>query len=88
MPGDRFDEPVMTGTYFIASENILRIEPWMTAPFESSLYEEEPVIESWMFSPFESTFYEADPVIEPWMTAPFELDDEIEIEPWMTTPWI
>ena len=87
-PGDRFEEPVVKRTYFAASEYNFGIEPWMTLPFESNVYEEEPMIEAWMLSPFESIYYEADPVIEPWMTAPFESGDEIEIETWMTTPWL
>jgi hypothetical protein len=88
MPGDRFEEPVITRTYFAGYENNISIEPWMTAPFESSVYEEEPMIESWMLSPFESDYFEPDPIIEEWMTTPFVLDDEIEIETWMTEPWL
>ena len=88
LPGDRFNEPVITRTYFALDENNISIEPWMTAPFESSLNEEEIMIESWMLSPFESNYFEDDLVVEPWMTAPFELDDEIQVEEWMTEPWL
>ena len=94
--GDHFEDPVLTKTYFIPIEFDLEVEEWMTAPFESTYYEEELVLESWMLSPFENTYYEEELLIESWMTKPFGSDEiteelieeEIEIEEWMTTSWM
>lgn len=88
--GDHFEEPMVYRTYFAASDDDLAVEPWMTAPFETSLYEEELQIEAWMTAPFESNYYEPEIPVEPWMTAPFEsnyYEPEIPIEPWMTAPF-
>jgi hypothetical protein len=90
--GDHFEAPLIKRTYFTAFEYDLEVEPWMTAPFETSVYEEPLQMESWMLSPFESGYYETELSIESWMTTPFnpgiDADEEIEIEPWMTAPWV
>ncbi len=69
--GDQLEAPVITRTYFVPFETGMDIEPWMTTPFESSIYEEDLQIELWMVSPFESGYCEAEPIIESWMTTPF-----------------
>ena len=69
--GDQFEVPIMFRTFFVPMENDMHVESWMTAPFETNVYEEVPEIESWMIAPFESCDYE----------------EEIEIEAWMTTAW-
>ncbi len=70
--GDQFEAPKMIRTFFVPMENDMHVESWMTAPFETNVYEEVPEIESWMIAPFNSCYYE----------------EEIEIEAWMTTAWI
>jgi len=88
--GDQFDVPLSSRTYFRPMETDIAVEPWMTNPFESNYYEEEPFIESWMTTPFESNYYEEEPFIESWMTTPFETNYyEVEpfIESWMTVPF-
>lgn len=86
--GDHFEAVVLTRTFFVPIEFDMGIEPWMTLPFESSVYEEDLQLESWMESPFDCNYYELDPPVELWMTKPFESGEEIEVEPWMTTSWI
>ena len=87
-PGDHYDTPVLSRTYFVPIEYDLGIEPSMTKPFESNYYEMDVQLESWMESPFDCSYYEAGPEIEAWMKEPFESGEEIQIETWMTTPWI
>jgi hypothetical protein len=70
--GDHFEAPHLSRTFYVPREFDMDIEDWMTKPFESDFYEEDPIIEVWMTKPFESDFYE----------------EEIEIEAWMTTIWI
>jgi len=52
--GDHFDVPVLSRTYYVPIDFDIVVETWMTKPFESRFYEEEPEIESWMTRPFES----------------------------------
>jgi len=88
--GDHFDVPLINRNYFLPLENDLEVEPWMTSPFESSMYEEDLRIESWMTAPFESNYYEKELAVESWMTAPFEsnyYEKELAVESWMTAPF-
>ena len=71
--GDHFEAPYLSRTFYVPREFDMDIEDWMTKPFESDFYEEDPIIEVWMTKPFE--FDE-------------EIEEEIEIEAWMTTIWI
>ena len=71
--GDHFEAPHLSRTFYVPREFDMDIEDWMTKPFESDFYEEDPIIEVWMTKPFE--FDE-------------EIEEEIEIEAWMTTIWI
>jgi len=71
--GDHFEAPHLSRTFYVPREFDMDIEDWMTKPFESNFYEEDPIIEVWMTKPFE--FDE-------------EIEEEIEIEAWMTTIWI
>ena len=59
-------------------------EPWMTAPFESSVAEVDLSVEKWMTRPFASSVEERKLTIEKWMTIPFEAAEHIAIESWMT----
>ena len=70
--GDQFETPGMITPFFVAMESDMVIESWMTAPFETNVYEEEPEIESWMIAPFECCYFE----------------EEIQIEAWMTKAWL
>jgi len=75
---DRFsnndiDEPVVCMSYNLDEASVIyegdfTTESWMTAPFETNVYEEVMEIESWMISPFET-----DEIIgvENWMTTPW-----------------
>lgn len=51
----------------------IKIEAWMTAPFEPDLVEEPLELETWMTEPFEVGFKEEPLEVEAWMTAPFEI---------------
>jgi len=94
--GDHFEAPLLNKTYFVSMKSDLEVEDWMTAPFESTFYEEELLLESWMLSPFKNSYTEEELNIEPWMTKPFGpdgmsedvIEEEIKIEDWMTTSWI
>ena len=66
--GDQLETPILTRTFFVPMEADMIIESWMTAPFETNVYEEEMEIESWMISPFESCYFEEEMEIESWMT--------------------
>ncbi len=90
---DVYETPVVDRTIYVEQvevlyEENLRLESWMTTPFECSVAEEELNIESWMVIPFETDITEDELNIESWMTTPFETGEEIEMEPWMTTAWI
>ncbi len=56
---DPYVAPVVTKTIIarqadIVYENDIRIESWMTAPFETSLVEGIQFLETWMTAPFEA----------------------------------
>jgi hypothetical protein len=86
--GDHFEEPAIARTFYAFMDSEMGVEPWMTSPFETNVYEEDLQVESWMTSPFESSYDEMELSIEPWMTAPFDSGEDLKIEPWMTAPWI
>ena len=94
--GDYFDAPAIRRIYSVPIEYDIRVEDWMTKPFESTYYEADMPVESWMEAPFESSYFEEGPEVESWMTRPFaiseqldeRIDGEIEVESWMLTPWI
>jgi len=80
-------------TYYSADykSEFIRIESWMTEPFESGFAEEALYLESWMTEPFKSGFAEEDLYLESWMTTPFEsciAEEELILESWMATTWI
>ena len=68
---DPFNAPLVERAYYTPLEYDPAVEPWMTEPFESALYEEELVVEDWMTEPFESALCEEELVVEDWMTHPF-----------------
>jgi len=87
---DPINAPLVERAYYTPLEYDPAVEPWMTAPFESALYEEELVVEDWMTEPFESALYEEELVVEDWMTEPFECalyEEELVVEDWMTEPF-
>lgn len=67
--------PAFSPLYGLSSEGledqVIPIEAWMTAPFETSFSESELRVENWMTFPFEITFHELELLVEDWMTAPF-----------------
>jgi hypothetical protein len=69
---DQYETPRICRSYFAQLESSVVVEPWMTSPFESNIYEEDMEIESWMISPFDSGLTE----------------EYISVESWMTSPWI
>lgn len=69
---DQYETPRISRSYFVPLESSIVVEPWMTTPFESNIYEEYLEIESWMTSPFDSRLAE----------------EEISVESWMSSPWI
>ncbi len=72
------------------SEAELRMEPWMTEPFEYVNGEQDMVMESWMNAPFGNNVAEDDLTVESWMTEPFEnvnAESDLLLEQWMTIPF-
>lgn len=45
---NNFEAPIMIRTFFVPMESDMHVESWMTAPYETNVYEEVPEIESWM----------------------------------------
>jgi len=92
---DVYEAPVVTRTLFVEQVEViyeegLRLESWMTAPFESNLAEEELNVEPWMTAPFENDIAEEELFLESWMVAPFEsnlAEEDLTLESWMTTPF-
>ena len=84
-----YNEPVIYMSYKVdlvdvVYEEYYDIEPWMTAPFESSAAEADLSVEEWMTRPFGSSVEKSKLNIEKWMTIPFEAAEYIAIESWMT----
>lgn len=92
---DVYEAPDVTRTLFVEQveviyEEVLGLESWMTAPFESNLAEEELYVEPWMTAPFENDIAEEELFLESWMVAPFEsnlAEEDLTLESWMTTPF-
>ena len=93
--GQADKEPVEYMSYAIKQADVIYeenygAEAWMSAPFECSVAEADPVLEDWMSSPFENRYADADLAIENWMTKGFEstyAEAELSIENWMTSPF-
>lgn len=78
---------IHTGSVEIIYDDQLKVENWMTTPFDVEL-DEAVKVEGWMSAPFE--IINEEPVnVESWMTVPFETTGEtkLEVEGWMTRPF-